>query len=67
MCFIQPQCGGYILLFYFIVLFCHLLENCSFLMTDKTGVVLDESGGGEDLEGVKGRETVIRMYCMGKC
>ena len=35
-------------------------------MRDRKGVDTDERGGGEGLEGAEERETVIRIYYMGK-
>jgi len=37
-----------------------------FLMRDRKGVDPERRGGGEDLGGVKGGETVIRIYRMRK-
>jgi hypothetical protein len=37
-----------------------------FLTRNRKGVDLDGRGGGEELRGVKGRETAIRMYFMRK-
>lgn len=45
---------------------CYLLETYSFLMRNKKGVELKERGAGEDLGGIVGGETIIRIYCMRK-
>ena len=45
---------------------CYLLEACSFLMRDRKGVDLDGRDGGEELGGVEGEETVIRIYYVRK-
>jgi hypothetical protein len=48
------------------ILFCYVLEACSFPTRDRKGVDLDGRGHGEKLGGVERRETVIRIYCMKK-
>ena len=40
----------------------HLFSN----ERERKGVASDEEGGGENLKGVVGGETVIRTYCMRK-
>ena len=45
---------------------CYLLEACSFLMTDRKGVDPEKRRGGEELGGVQGRESIIRVYCIKK-
>ena len=45
---------------------CYLLEACSFLMRDRKGVDLEGKGGGEELGGINGGKTVIRIYYMRK-
>ena len=45
---------------------CYLLEACSFLMRDRKGVDLDGRRGGEELGGVEGGETIIRIYYVRK-
>lgn len=66
-CLVQPQSDEFYLIIVYFVMFCHfLLGACSLLTRDRKGV---DSKGREqrrgELEGVKGRETVIRIYyCM---
>lgn len=45
---------------------CYLLEGCSYQMRDRKRMDLNWRGGGEELGGVEGEETVFRIYCMGK-
>lgn len=44
----------------------YLDEVCSFLMRGKREVDLGRKGGGEDLAGVEGGGTIIRIYCVRK-
>ena len=55
-----------ILIFYFVMFGCYLLGACSFLMRDRKGVDLEGKGGGEELGGINGGKTVIRIYYMRK-
>ena len=43
---------------------CYLLEACCFLMRHRKGMDPEGKGGEEEVEGVEGEETVIRIYCM---
>ena len=53
-------------MFYFDMFGCYLLEACSFLMIDRKGVDPEKRRGGEELGGVQGRESIIRVYCIKK-
>lgn len=53
-------------LFYFVMFGCYRLDARSFLMRDGKGTDLDGREVGEELRGVGGGETVIRIYCMRK-
>jgi hypothetical protein len=55
---------SYLIVFYFVVFCCYLLEAQSFLIRDKRGVDLDRrrKRGTGTLRG----EIVFRLYCMGK-
>lgn len=44
--------------------YCYLLDACSFLIKDTKGVYLKRKRSGEELGVVKGRKTLIRIYCM---
>ena len=56
----------HLIMFYFVMSCCHLLEDCSFLMRDRKVVDLERRRGGEELGGVDEGETVIRIYCIKK-
>lgn len=45
---------------------CYLLETCSSLMGDTDGMELNEKGDGEELVGVEGGETALKLYYMRK-
>lgn len=48
------------------VLFYYCPSNDCFLRRLRKGVDLEGRRGGEKLEGVEGRETIVRIYCVGK-
>ena len=56
----------FVLPYIFAVFCCYLLEVSYFLMRDCKGVDLDVRGSEEELEGVEGFETVIRIYYIRK-
>lgn len=56
----------YLIIFYFVMFGCFLLEACYFLMRNKKGVDLERRGGGEELGGVETVETILRIYCVRK-
>lgn len=45
---------------------CYVLEVQYFLMIDRKGVVLEGRQIEEELGGVAGGKTVVRIYCMRK-
>jgi hypothetical protein len=45
---------------------CYNLETYSFLMRDRRGLDLVGKGGGKELGGVEGGETVNQIYCRKK-
>jgi hypothetical protein len=65
-----PTSMGYVLLhliiFYFVVVGCHLLEACSFLIKDLNWIYLEGMGGVEELIGVEKGKIAIRIYYMKK-
>lgn len=52
----------YLCILYFVLLYYYLLEACSFIVRDRTGMDPDERGGGEELKGTDRKETIIRIY-----
>lgn len=63
----------YLIIVCFAMFYCYHLEACCFLTRDRNGVDLDEEGRGgkrkggkEDLEGVEGEETLMKIYCLRK-
>lgn len=63
-CFVQLWCAGlfHITNFKFDMLYCYFLEACSFLTRARKGVNPDGKGSRENLGGMEGGETVIRVY-----
>lgn len=51
----------YLIIFYFVLCGCYLLDAYCFLMRDREGVDLDGRGCGEALGGVERGEIVISM------
>lgn len=41
---------------------CYLLQTYSLLLRDRKGTDPQESGGGEELREIEGRETAIKIY-----
>ena len=48
----------FVVLSYFVMVCCYLLEACSFLVRHRKGVDLDGRGSGEELGEIEGGETV---------
>lgn len=56
----------HLIIFYFVVVGCHLLEACSFLIKDLNWIYLEGMGGVEELIGVEKGKIAIRIYYMKK-
>lgn len=60
---VQLQCDGFCFIILYVVMFCcYSLEAWSFLLRERKVVYPDGRRGEEQLEGVEGWETVIRIY-----
>lgn len=57
-------CEGvcFVLLYFFVLFGCCLWDACSFLKGDREGVDPEKRGGGGELVGVEGGETVVGIY-----
>lgn len=53
-------------MFYFVLFGSYLLEAYSILMRDKKAVDPEGSGGGKELGGAEGGETIVRIYSIRK-
>jgi hypothetical protein len=56
----------YFNIFYFVIFYHCIFKAYSFLMRNRQGGDPIERRGGGEQGGVDGKETVIRIYCMGK-
>lgn len=56
----------YLIIFYFILPGCYLLETCSFLMREREGVDPEGRESVEELREEEGGATVLRVYCIKK-
>lgn len=53
----------HLIVFYYIMFGCYLIEACSFTMRDRKEADLGRRGSGEELGRVGGGETIIKIYC----
>lgn len=67
-CLVQLRCVGFafFLLYFILTCFATLLETCSSLMRDREGVDSERRGGREELRGIEGEETEIKIHCIRK-
>jgi hypothetical protein len=56
----------HLILSYFVISGCDLLEPYSFVTRDTRGVDLEGKENGENLGGVEGGKTIVGMYYMRK-
>lgn len=54
----------YLGILYFVMFYCYLWDTCSILVRDLKGVDSSGSGNGEELEGIEGGKTLLRLNRM---
>lgn len=55
---------SYYVLFYYVLLYWYLFKAYFYLMKNRKKMDLDDSVGGQELGGVEGWKTKIRIYCV---
>lgn len=56
----------YLIIFCFVMIDCYILKAYFLLMRDRKGMDPEGGRGGEELGGLEGGDTVIRIYCIRK-
>lgn len=54
----------YLGILYFVMFYCYLWDTCSILVRDLKGADSSGSGNGEELEGIEGGKTLLRLNRM---